>query len=41
LRAAATAAGDADVPNLWAGTGWRAVTTRSAGDIIRGLAEGL
>ena len=31
LRAAATKAGDADVPNLWAGTGWRAVTTEPAG----------
>ncbi|GGF90911.1 2-nitropropane dioxygenase [Rhodococcoides trifolii] len=34
LRAAATAAGRADVPNLWAGTGWRAVTDAPAGDIV-------
>ena len=29
LRAAATEAGDPDIPNLWAGAGWRAVTTLS------------
>lgn len=34
LRTAAVAAGWADVPNLWAGTGWRAVTTGPAGDIV-------
>jgi nitronate monooxygenase len=41
LRAAATAAGDPDVPNLWAGTGWRAVTTDSAAAVVRRIAEGL
>lgn len=35
LRTAATKAGRADVPNLWAGTGWRAVTAAPAGDIVR------
>lgn len=35
LRAAATKAGDPDVPNLWAGTGWQAVTTEPAGDVVR------
>lgn len=38
LRAAATAAGDADVPNLWAGTGWRAVTSEPAATIVRRIA---
>ncbi len=38
LRAAATRAGDADVPNLWAGTGWRHVTAEPAGDVIRRIA---
>jgi nitronate monooxygenase len=41
LRAAATRAGDADVPNLWAGTGWRAVTTQPARDVIQRFADGL
>ena len=40
LRAAATKAGDADVPNLWAGTGWRAITAEPAGDVVRRLAAG-
>lgn len=35
LRAAATNAGDAEVPNLWAGTGWRAITIDDAGGVIR------
>ena len=35
LRAAATQAGDPDVPNLWAGTGWRGVTAEPAADIVR------
>jgi nitronate monooxygenase len=39
LRAAAAAAGDADVPNLWAGTGWRSVTAEPAGDIVRRIAR--
>jgi nitronate monooxygenase len=38
LRAAATAAGDAEVPNLWAGMGWRAVTAEPAADIVRRIA---
>jgi nitronate monooxygenase len=38
LRAAATEAGDPDVPNLWAGTGWTAITTEPAGDVVRRIA---
>jgi nitronate monooxygenase len=38
LRAAATRVGDPSVPNLWAGTGWRQMTTDPAGTIIRRLA---
>jgi nitronate monooxygenase len=34
LRAAATQAGDPDVPNLWAGTGWRAVRSEPAAAVI-------
>ncbi|MDL9939009.1 nitronate monooxygenase [Gordonia sp. ABSL1-1] len=34
LRGAATAAGDADAVNLWAGTGWASVRTGSAADIV-------
>jgi nitronate monooxygenase len=41
LRAAATAAGRSDVPNLWAGTGWRAVTEASASDIVARLTREL
>lgn len=41
LRAAATKAGDPDVPNLWAGTGWRAITAEPAGDVVRRLAAAL
>jgi nitronate monooxygenase len=41
LRAAATAVGDPDVPNLWAGTGWRAVRAEPAGDVVRRLTIGL
>ncbi len=40
LRAAATRAGDPSVPNLWAGTGWRGITTDPAAVIIRRLADG-
>ncbi|MCW2541044.1 MAG: 2-nitropropane dioxygenase [Frankiales bacterium] len=40
LRAAATAAGDADVPNLWAGLGWRQVTAEPAADIVTRIAAG-
>jgi nitronate monooxygenase len=38
LRAAATAAGDPSVPNLWAGTGWREVTTEPAEQVVRRMA---
>jgi len=38
LRAAATKAGDASVPNLWAGTGWRQLTAEPAATIIRRVA---
>ena len=41
LRAAATQAGDPDVPNLWAGTGWRAIAEDDAGTIVRTIAAGL
>jgi nitronate monooxygenase len=35
LRAAATKAGDPDVPNLWAGTGWRQIAADDAATIVR------
>ncbi|MGH8963291.1 MAG: nitronate monooxygenase [Jatrophihabitantaceae bacterium] len=38
LRAAATAAGDPEVPNLWAGTGWRSITARPAAQVVRTIA---
>ena len=38
LRAAATRAGDGSVPNFWAGTGWRRLTTEPAATIIRRIA---
>lgn len=38
LRTAATQAGDASVPNLWAGTGWRQLTAEPAATIIRRIA---
>jgi nitronate monooxygenase len=38
LRAAATQVGDASVPNLWAGTGWRQLTAEPAATIIRRIA---
>jgi nitronate monooxygenase len=41
LRAAATRAGDPDVPNLWAGTGWRRVRSEPAAAVVARLAEGL
>ena len=41
LRAAATKAGDPDGPNLWAGTGWPAVTSAPAAEIVRSVAGGL
>ncbi len=40
LRAAATSAGDASVPNLWAGTGWRRITADPADVIVRRVAAG-
>jgi nitronate monooxygenase len=41
LRAAATKAGDPDVPNLWAGTGWAAVTEQAAGEIVHRIGTSL
>ena len=41
LRAAATRAGDPDVPNFWAGTGWRQVREAPAATIVRDIAAGL
>jgi nitronate monooxygenase len=41
LRATATRAGDGDVPNLWAGTGWRQVTAEPAADIVQRIAAEL
>lgn len=35
---AVNAAGDPDVLNLWAGTGWQAVTTQPARKVVRRLA---
>jgi nitronate monooxygenase len=40
LRAAATRAGDPDVPNLWAGTSWHGVTAEPAAVIVRRIATG-
>jgi nitronate monooxygenase len=40
-RAAATKAGDPDVPNLWSGTGWRDVTATDAATIVGRIASGL
>jgi nitronate monooxygenase len=41
LRSAATKAGDPDVPNLWAGTGWRAVVEADAATIVSRIAAEL
>jgi nitronate monooxygenase len=41
LRAAATQADDSDVPNLWAGTGWAAITDDDAATVVRRIAVGL
>jgi nitronate monooxygenase len=38
LRVAATRAGDGSVPNLWAGTGWRMLTTEPAARIVQRIA---
>src|SRR4029453_13585295 len=37
IRAAASAAGDPDRLNLWAGTGWRSAKEGSAEDVVRGF----
>lgn len=39
LRAAATVADDPDVPNLWAGTGWRDVRAEPAASVVARLTE--
>lgn len=39
LRKAATAAGNPELVNLWAGTGYRHATTGPAGPIMTGLAS--
>ncbi len=39
LRAAAAAAGDPDRMSLWAGQGYRAATTRTAGEVIEMLCD--
>jgi len=41
LRSAAIAAGDAQVPNLWAGTNWRSITQAPAAEIVREIATGV
>jgi nitronate monooxygenase len=41
LRAAATRAGDPSTPNLWAGTGWEAVTSGPASTIVGRIASEL
>ncbi|MDR6685017.1 nitronate monooxygenase [Arthrobacter sp. 1088] len=41
IRAAASAAGDPDRLNLWAGTGWRSAKEGSAVDVVRGFLSGL
>jgi nitronate monooxygenase len=41
LRATATAAGDPDVPNLWAGTGWRSVQAEPAAEVVARIASEL
>jgi nitronate monooxygenase len=41
LRAAAAKAGDPDVPNLWAGTGWDAVTADGAATIVARIGSAL
>jgi nitronate monooxygenase len=41
LRAAAIAAGDPEVPNLWAGTAWQRIRAEPAATIVRDIAAGL
>lgn len=41
LRAAATAAGDPDVPNSWAGTGWRQARAEPAAEVVSRIAAEL
>jgi nitronate monooxygenase len=38
LRAAAVAAADAQLPNLWAGTGWRHISPEPAANIVQRIA---
>ena len=38
IRAAATTAGDPSIPNLWAGQGWRSVTSDTAQAIVHRMA---
>ncbi len=38
LRVAAISAGDTNVPNLWAGTGWRQLSSAPAATIVRRIA---
>ncbi|HEY2041443.1 MAG TPA: nitronate monooxygenase [Jatrophihabitans sp.] len=40
IRAAATASGDVDIPNLWAGTRWTLISSAPAGEIVRRIAAG-
>lgn len=39
LRATAIQAGDTNVPNRWAGTGWRQLTAEPAATMVRRIAE--
>ncbi|MFJ5954835.1 NAD(P)H-dependent flavin oxidoreductase [Paenarthrobacter sp. NPDC092416] len=41
IRAAASAAGDPERLNLWAGTGWKTATDGSAKDVVRAYLSGL
>jgi nitronate monooxygenase len=41
LRSAAAEAGDPTIPNLWAGQGWRSVSSASAQAIVRRIAAEL
>lgn len=41
IRKAGAAAGDIEVVNLWAGTGYRQASTEPAGDILAGLAAAM
>ena len=39
LRATTIQAGDTNVPNRWAGTGWRQLTAEPAATMVRRIAE--